>query len=59
MSEHDMLLRELRQAEQNFREADEEHVNIAIYNLLEVEEKINHYLEEQKAPWTATAAQEG
>lgn len=47
MIEHDMLYRELKQAEQNFNEADPEHVNKAIYDLIYAEMKYDQYMRER------------
>lgn len=47
MSEYDMLLRELEQAKQNFKEADPEHVNKAIYDLLYAEMRYDQYMKER------------
>lgn len=47
MSEYDMLLRELKQAQQNFEYADEAHKNKAIYDLIYAEMKYDQYMRER------------
>ena len=48
MSEHDMLYRELKQAQQNFDYADEKHKSKAIYDLMYAEMRYNQYMNERR-----------
>lgn len=41
------LVRDLKQAEQNFNEADPEYINIAIFNLMYAEAKLDQYKKTQ------------
>lgn len=48
MSEWELLLQNLRQAEQNFDRAEPQYINTAIRDVMEAEVKINQYLEERR-----------
>ncbi len=51
------LVRDLKQAEQNFNQADPEYINIAIFNLMYAEMKLDQYEKEQtKSPKAADTA---
>lgn len=48
MSEEAMLLREIKQAQQDFNEADQDHINKAIYDLMYAEMRYNQYVNERR-----------
>ena len=53
------LVRDLKQAEQNFNQADPEYINIAIFNLMYAEMKLDQYKKKQKEKPLGLQAIEG